>query len=466
MARNRGMYVDYGAPRGRRRRRGPGLGTICGVLIVIILAVIFGVLAYKVSKKNVDNLPIVPSATPVPGTPTPVPTPTPTPSPTPTPTPTPTNTPTPVPTSPETGLPCTPTPTPIPPWNHEYLVGWEDTREKVNAIGAYVGLTLNTEDAVNQWLILAENTELNAVVIDVKYDSGKVTYQMDNPEIQAAGICISSYKDMKGLLQVLKDHGIYTIARVVCFKDSTVDAIHPEYMLYNKDGTMYKDRKGDTWINPYNRDAWDYIIDIAEQAALDGFDEICFDYIRVSTENIVAKKLTEGKFAYNFEYKVDFGEEAEDVSVEQIITAFTKYACNRLKPTGAFVSASVYGGTIRGKEDSARLGQDYVEMSRYLDYICPMVYPDHYGNGWNGIDRPKNNPYELVHGELKASVKRLSVLELLQDTYAECRPWLAGYGYTAEQVREEVQATYDAGYTSWFLWHSGGKYVDGVFLAE
>ncbi len=459
MAKNRGMYVDYGSPRGRRRRRGPGLGTVCGILIVLILAVVFGVLAYKVSGKNLDNLPVVPTSTPVPATPTPAPTPTNTPTPTVTPTPEPTNTPTPVPTSPETGLPCTPTPTPsptptpTPAWDEDYLIGWEDTREKVNVIGAYVGLNLSASDSLNKWLNLADTTELNAVVIDVKADTGKVTYQMDVDWMKEIGLCTSTYTDMKGLLKTLKEHGIYTIARVVCFRDNFVDEVYPEYMIYNQDGTMYKDNAGDTWMNPYNQDTWKYIIDIAEQAALDGFDEICFDYIRFATNGLS---------------KVDFGEAAEGVSREQIITAFTKYACNRLKPTGVYVSASVYGTIIRSSVDAGIVGQNYVEMSRYLDYICPMVYPSHYANGWAGFEKPNSTPYELLLSELKVSRNKLAVLEEQQDTYAEVRPWLqafnyGGVTYDKSKIRGQVDATYENGYVSWFLWNASANYPDGSF---
>ncbi len=466
MARNRGNYVDYGAPRGRRRRRGPGLGTVCGILIVVILAVIFGVLAYKVSGKNLNDLPGVPTATPVPGTPTPAPTPTPTPTPTITPTPTPTNTPTPMPTSPETGLPCTltptpsPSPTPTPRWDENYLVGWEDNRKKVDVIGAYVGLNMSNSASVNKWLEIADTTELNAVVIDVKADTGKVTYHMNVDWMKEIGICINTYSDMKGLLKTLKEHGIYTIARVVCFKDNFVDEIYPEYMIHMQDGTMYKDNKGDTWMNPYNKDTWKYIIDIAEQAALDGFDEICFDYIRFATNGLA---------------KADFGPEAEGVSREQIITAFTKYACDRLKPTGVFVSASVYGAVIRSAADEKIVGQNYVEMSRYLDYICPMVYPSHYAKTYAGIAVPDAAPYELLLGEMKKSVERLGTLAAQQDTYAECRPWLQAFtaswvsghiSYTGPVVRKQVNATYETGHKSWLLWNSTAKYPDGSLLKE
>ena len=466
MGRRKGMYVDYGSFGSRRRRRGPGMGMICGILIVIILAVLFGVLAYRVSRNNVEDLPGVPTPTMTPTptvspTPTPVPgTPTPTPTPTPSPTPTATPTPTEIPISPETGLPCTPTPTPKPAWNENYLVGFEDTREKVDVIGCYVGLNLNTKERQDYWLNIADTTELNALVIDVKADTGKITYQMDADWLQEMGICLNLYPDMPGLLKTLKEHGIYTIARVVCFKDNFVDEIHPEYMLYNQDGTMYKDNKGDTWMNPYNQDTWKYIVDISEQAVKDGFDEICFDYIRVATNGMS---------------KVDFSDAPEGVTLEDTIAAFTKYACNRLKPTGAFVSASVYGAVIRSATDARLVGQNYVEMSRYLDYICPMVYPSHYAKSYAGIDVPDAKPYELILSEMQSSANKLSVLAEEQETYAEVRPWLQAFTaswvkghitYNGSAVRKQVDATYDAGYKSWFLWNASANYPDGSFLKK
>lgn len=453
--------MDYGTSGGWRRKRGPGTGTICGVLIVVILAIVFGILAYNISNKNLAGSPTVPTVPPTPEIPTM----------TPSPTPTPTKPPTPVPTSPETGLPCTPTPSPsptltptptpspTPAWDEGYLVGWKDTREPVNVIGAYAGLNL-TGANVERWLEFADTTELNAVVIDVKADTGKVTYHMDVDWMKETDICVNTYSDMKGLLRKLKEHGIYTIARIVCFRDNYADEIHPEYMIHLKDGTIYTDNKGDTWMNPYVEDTWEYIVDIAEQAALDGFDEICFDYIRFATNGLK---------------EADYGPLAEELSKEQIITAFTKYACNRLKPTGAFVSASVYGAVIRSSVDAEIVGQNYVEMSRYLDYICPMVYPSHYAKTYAGIAVPDAAPYELMSGELKESVKKLDALALQQDTYAECRPWLQAFtaswvkghiSYTGPVVRKQIKAVYDTGHTSWMLWNSTGKYPEGSFLQE
>ena len=441
MGRDRDMYLDFGTPGRKPVRRGPGLGTICAVLLVVLLAVVLGVFAYLLSKNNLGDLPGVPTPTAVPGSPTPTPTPTP------------------LPTSPETGLPCTPTPPPTV-WDANYLDGFVDTREKVEVRGAHGGLDLNEEDILENFLTLADTTEMNAVVIDVKADTGRVTYKMNCKAVQESDAWVANYKDMPALLAELKARGFYCIARVVCFKDNAIDNTHPEWMIHNKDGSMYRDSDKNTWINPYNRDSWVYLIDIAEQAVLDGFDEICFDYIRFSTDGIIAS----GNVTDGYTYKVDFGPEAETTSFQEIISEFTMYACNRLKPLGAYVSASVYGAIIQSKEDSARVGQNLVDMSRWLDYICPMIYPSHYHKQYAGLENARKMPYELVSIEVRAAVKKLSALE--ENHRAILRPWFQGFSYTANEVREQITALYENGYSEWMLWNSGAKYVDGAFLKK
>ena len=154
MDKQQGAYRNYRTS--KRRRKNPKVTVFLGVLVAVLAILGFAVVAYGVSRSNDEEIPGVPSPTVAP-TPTLEGTPTPTPTPTNTPTPTITNTPTPIPTSPETGLPCTPTPTPKPPWNADYLVDWEDTRKPVeNVVGAYVGLYLNSESRLQQWLKLAD----------------------------------------------------------------------------------------------------------------------------------------------------------------------------------------------------------------------------------------------------------------------------------------------------------------------
>ena len=49
------------------------------------------------------------------------------------------------------------------------------------------------------------------------------------------------------------------------------------------------------------------------------------------------------------------------------------------------MAADVFGTVIENETDQQIVGQDYVKMAEYLDYICPMIYPSHYRNGSYGI---------------------------------------------------------------------------------
>jgi len=456
MGRDKDMYLDFGTPGRKPKKNGFGIGTIGAVLLVVLLAILSGVAAYQWSLRNIQSLPGLPTPTPVTESQTPALSPTK--APTSTPMLTPDSIPVPLPTSPETGLVCTPTPPPTV-WDAEYLDNFLDTREKVTVKGAHGGLELTKEKTLHRFLNLADTTELNAVVIDVKADTGRVTYKMNCPAVLEAGTWVGDYKDMPALLKKLKENGIYCIARIVCFKDSAIDNIHPEYMIHKNDGTLYRDSAKDTWINPYCREAWVYLVDIAEQAVRDGFDEICFDYVRFSTDGIIAS----GNVKDGYTYKVDFGPEAESVSFREIISEFTMYACNRLKPLGAYVSASVYGGIIQSEEDAARVGQSLVDLSAWLDYICPMIYPSHYNKYYAGLENAHKMPYELVSMEVRAAARKLSTLE---GHRAILRPWFQGFGYTAEQVREQMTALYEHNHEEWMLWNSGASYVEGAFLLK
>lgn len=201
------------------------------------------------------------------------------------------------------------------------------------------------------------------------------------------------------------------------------------------------------------------MVDIGKTAAKLGFDEIQFDYIRFSTDAGMKN--------------VTYGEGAEDKSRMDIITEFTKYACDNLKPLGVFVSADVYGTIMDSKIDAEIVGQDYKSMARYLDYICPMIYPSHYREGSYGIEYPDKEPYNLILTALGKSNKALDDLDAAST--AVVRPWLQDFTatwmknhatYGADEIRAQIQAVYDAGYTEWLLWNGSNNYTQEGLLEK
>lgn len=317
---------------------------------------------------------------------------------------------------------------------------------------------------------LVEETELNAMVIDVKNDEGNVTFRLTNEEItqdipvldriaeMQAGV--RYIRDIQALMQELKDHNIYTIARIVCFKDPILAAAQPELALMKPDGKPVMDANGLAWVNPYRQEVWEYLTELAEMAADLGFDEIQYDYVRFPV----------GSDADAADYGVDM----EAYPKQQAIQDFLAYAGDRLHEKGCVVTADVFGTIIGSETDVQTVGQDYTALGQTVDAISPMVYPSHYANGVFGLKVPDANPYETVSAAMQGSVEELQGIPEAQR--AVVRPWLQAFtatwvpghiSYNGTQIREQIQAVYDAGYEEWILWNAANRYSsDGLLTGE
>lgn len=334
----------------------------------------------------------------------------------------------------------------------------EEKRVKVK--GIYVSGPVAGISRMDDLIAMVEETELNAIVIDIKNDEGKVTYKMDSPLVNEVGSSIRYIKDIDALVQKCKEKNIYLIARIVAFKDPVLAETKKELAIHLKDGAIYRDNAGLAWVNPYEKEVWEYLREIGIEAAKVGFDEIQYDYIRFSTD-ISANK-------------VDFGENAIDKSKTEIITEFTKYITEELKPYGVFVAADVYGTIIDSEVDQKIVGQDYISMSKYLDYICPMVYPSHYANGVYGLSVPDAKPYETVKYAMQAATEQLNNIPE-NENKAINRVWIQSFtakwvnghiSYGPAEIRAQIKGAYDAGYEEWILWNAAMKYQRDSLLTE
>lgn len=336
---------------------------------------------------------------------------------------------------------------------------------------------------------LVDRTELNTLVIDIKNDEGRVVCDMDVPMVNEIGAVKRYVKDMPALIQKCKEKGIYLIARIVAFKDPFLAQAKPEWSLHNTDGSVFKDKDGLAWVNPYEPGVWEYLVKTAQGAVALGFDEVQFDYIRFSTDRGMKN--------------VDFGPASLGKSKEAAITEFTAFASEALHQSGAAVSADVYGIVIDSKTDQQIVGQDYNELAKYLDALSPMIYPSHYGPYNYNIPIPDAQPYDTVLAAMQSSKKvlagiqpetaadgkpveadasvsgnaipvmtaaEIAALAPLPEVRATVRPWLQDFTatwvkghikYGPEEIRAQIQAVYDAGYDEWILWNAANRYTEG-----
>lgn len=331
--------------------------------------------------------------------------------------------------------------------------GNETEPEPVRVKGIYITGPMAGSSHMDELIALVDETELNAMVIDVKNDAGNITYQTDLVSAKSIGASKGYIRDMDGLMKKLKDRNIYTIARIVCFKDPYLAESNPQLALKTTDGRFVTDTDGVPWVNPYKKGTWKYITDVAAEAADMGFDEIQFDYVRFPS----------GKDAG----LADYGVNENVYSKEQAILDFLAYASSRLHEKGVVVGADVFGTVIDNEGDGESIGQNYQKLGRAADVLSPMIYPSHYRNGVYGLDVPDAHPYETVTAALEASKTKLETVE--EGERATVRPWLQSFTatwvpghitYGGEQIKQQIQAVYDAGYEEWILWNASNRYPE------
>jgi hypothetical protein len=331
---------------------------------------------------------------------------------------------------------------------------------KIKAKGIYVtGNSAGLETRFQDFMDMIEATELNAMVIDVKNDHGVMTYPSEIEIVkEVMGQHFEPVRDIKKLLRRLEAKNIYPIARIVVFRDPRLPQFYPEWAIQKKDGGIWVDHRGFAWTNPYEKKVWDYNIAIAREAALMGFKEIQFDYVRFP-EN-----------AENFDLQTSFANEG-DAAKEEAINGFLIYAAEQLKDYDVHVSADIFGVIATYLTDKDDIGQNWEGVTPIVDYIYPMVYPSHYGPGFFGLSVPDANPRETILMALGDAIKRNAAVK----SPARIRPWLQGFtatwiksniSYTPAQIREQIDAALERGIEEYFVWNAGNQYDARCFLTE
>lgn len=321
--------------------------------------------------------------------------------------------------------------------------------------GIYVTAYSAGGSRMEQLLALLDKTELNSMVIDIKDDAGYITYKTDNAELQQMGTPQNFIGDINKLMTRLKEHDVYPIARIVVFKDSVLAKKHPELSFVNSDGSVWKNKGGDSFVNPYNENVWKYNVDIAKEAAKLGFKEIQFDYVR---------------FPEGFEKRADTLKYTKsDRPRVEIIADFVKYAKAELAPLGVRVSVDIFGyaASVPAAEG---IGQDFVKISKNVDVISPMVYPSHYSTGWFDVKDPDKDPYATIKGSMVDTHKKLDPLGSYKPVI---RPWIQDFTaswlgsghfikYGKQQVEDQIRALKDENVDEFLLWNANNRYTSDV----
>jgi hypothetical protein len=324
--------------------------------------------------------------------------------------------------------------------------------ERFNAKAIYAtAATAGRPDLLNPLIDLIDRTELNAIVVDLKDSTGDVFYDTNVQLAHDIGAVHPAF-EVKPLLDLLHQHKIYVIARIVVFEDPVLAEARPDWAIHDTaTGDLWRTWNGLAWVNAHRPEIWDYDVALAREAARLGFDEIQLDYIRFPSDGPLNR--------------AEYGVPHDDRTRPGAIRDFLTRAHDALQPTGAYLSGDVFGLAMWDTEDSG-IGQHLEDVIGAVDFVCPMVYPSHFSNGSQGFDIPNNHPYEVILTSMQEGAKRVP-----HDT-AKIRPWLQdftlgdGIAYGDAEVQKQIKASDDAGTGGWMLWNAANVYHDGALRPQ
>ncbi|MEN9647345.1 MAG: hypothetical protein RLY57_149 [Candidatus Parcubacteria bacterium] len=339
----------------------------------------------------------------------------------------------------------------------------------------------------DQLVKVADETEVNAIVIDVKDYSGTLSYKPENPDLLhawEASKCGAG--DMREFLKTLKEKNIYTIARVTVFQDPHFTKLHPELSVQSASTkSPWKDRKGLNFLDVGGTQTWEYIVSIAKDAYAAGFDEINFDYIRYPSDGAMSDAV----------YTLSTGSKSDQLE------KFFSYLHEQMSAVGIVTSADLFGMTTTNTDD-LNIGQVLEKALPNFDYIAPMVYPSHYPANFNGWKNPNDHVYDLIHFVMESAVKRAvatsskimimgsapvmeekivpatadkatSTMQVASGLYTKesypatkLRTWIQDFDYGGTydipEVKAQIQASRDVGVDGWMIWAPSNKYTTGA----
>lgn len=309
-----------------------------------------------------------------------------------------------------------------------------------------------TRDWRAELIDFIDRSEINAVVINIKDETGGISFQIDHPLIKEIGSAENRIDDLPELIKELHDRNIYVIGRVAVFQDPKLVRAKPEIAVKRKsDGQIWKDRKGISWIDAGAKEAWEYVAIIGKESYKAGFDEINYDYVRFPSDgnmDDIYFPRSNGRVKH------------------EVVGEFFAYIGGEMKKSKIPVSVDIFGMTTTNYDD-LNIGQLLEDALPNFDYIAPMVYPSHYPPTFIGLANPAEHPYEVIHYTMKAAVDRAKLASTSPD---KLRPWLQdfdlGADYDAAKVRAQMQATYDVGLDSWMMWDPSNRYTRGAYLRE
>lgn len=293
-----------------------------------------------------------------------------------------------------------------------------------------------------------EDSRINSVVIDIKDYSGYILYDSQVETVKEINASRNRMPELEKIIEEFHQAGIYTIARQTVFQDPILAPAKPDTAMKTKNGNVWYDNKGLAWVDPKNKDVWEYNLAIANEAIDLGFDEINFDYMRYPSDGNM----------YNLAYDLPEGK-----TKAEVLNEFFKFLSDNLSDK-AKISIDMFGLVMDHTDDDydLNIGQRVADAADHFDYVCPMMYPSHYPLNYLGYANSAEHPGPVIAYGLRISE------EALKDKRAKVRPWIQAFymraTYDSAKIEAQVEAVENATTTEgWLMWNARNYYPAYIF---
>jgi len=346
--------------------------------------------------------------------------------------------------------PTTATPAPTEPPKTEPVKEPEPPKPPVRQMPGQVrGIMLSgwyagSPDLYGPLLDWAKSAGVNTVVLDIKAEDGKISWESEIPLAKEIGSNERKIGDINKLIADLHERGFWVAGRIVTMNDQYLYRARPSETIPGFSGGAY------SFMNPASKVVYDYNMAIAKAAIAAGVDEIQWDYIR---------------YPYNKEAQPFMDAHTNRETRKAAINNFVKNSIaelRQIKPE-IKVSVDIFGLTTSVDEgDDMKIGQDYREIAEVADAVGPMMYPSHYAAGTYGLANPNASPYETIRRSMEDALRRTIGVPAEKH-----RPWIQDFNYDGvtygpAQIMAQIKALNDMGIAQWTLWDPSNKYTRNV----
>ena len=331
-----------------------------------------------------------------------------------------------------------------------------------------------------EFLEFLQEHGLNSFVVDLKDDSGYLTYDSELPLAHELGAVHGPIK-LDELLAEAHAAGMYVIGRLVVFKDRLLyrwqdhrlavwdreqDSpwrqlipVAPARGTTTEDNGAAADADGaaketatepepateqrEFWVDPYAAEVWAYNAAVAAELAGRGVDEIQFDYIRFPSDGPVER--------------AEYRHRRPGMTKIDAIESFLALAREQVRVP---ISTDLFGFNSWYRSGNW-IGQNIEILSEYVDVISPMFYPSHFPN-----DFMSDRSYlERAHDIYEQGVSRAR--HMVQGR-SYIRPYVQAFLIGGELRMEEdeysryltrqLEGNRTAGGTGFTLWNASNRY--------